>query len=114
MIPYIGAVALILVGLYILLTKDNLIKKIMGLTIFTNGIHLFLISAGFRYGGIAPIISNSYLQFSALAVDPLPQALVLTSIVINISITAFALSLTVRVYEKFSTLNTKRVRGLKG
>jgi multicomponent Na+:H+ antiporter subunit C len=114
MIPYIGAAGLMLVGIYILLVKDNLIKKIMGLTVFTNGIHLFLISVGYRSGGVAPIITKSYLQFSSLAVDPLSQALVLTSIVINISITAFALSLAVRVYEKHSTLNTRKVRGLKG
>lgn len=114
MIVYIGAMILVIIGVYTILNKDNIIKKVMGLSIFTNGIHLLLISIGFRYNYIAPIMTKFYLNFSNFAVDPIPQALVLTSIVINISVTAFALFLTVRVYEIYSTLNFSKIRRLRG
>ena len=115
MFVYVIAMALALIGIYTLLAKDNLVKKIMGLAIFTNGIHLLLISIGYRIGGIAPILQDvNFQQFVSTAVDPLPQAMVLTSIVINLSITAVALSLVIMVYRKFKTLDVKKIRGLKG
>ena len=115
MFPYIIAMVLLMVGIYTLLAKDNLIKKIMGLAIFTSGIHLFMISVGYRMYGIAPILMDvDFNQFVATAVDPLPQALVLTSIVISVSVTAVALSLAVMVYRRFKTLNMSKIRGLRG
>lgn len=115
MIPYLVAMVLVMIGIYTLLVKENLIKKIMGLTILTNGIHLLLISIGYRMYGIAPILQDvNFNQFITTAVDPLPQALVLTSIVINLSVTAVALSLVIMVYRRFNTLEAKNIRGLKG
>ncbi|UCD07161.1 MAG: cation:proton antiporter subunit C [Candidatus Aenigmatarchaeota archaeon] len=115
MIPYLVAMVLVMIGIYTLLVKENLVKKIMGLTILTNGIHLLLISIGYRMGGIAPILQDvNFNQFITTAVDPLPQALVLTSIVINLSVTAVALSLVIMVYRRFNTLEAKNIRGLKG
>lgn len=115
MIWYIIAIVLVLAGIYALLMKENLIKKIMGLAIFTNGIHLFLISLGYRAPGVAPIMQDiNFHQFAQLAVDPLPQAMVLTSIVINLSITAVALSLVVMAYRSFKTADSRKIRGLKG
>lgn len=114
MFPYIMAMGLVMIGVYALLAKENLIKKIMGLAIFSNGIHLFLISLGYRAYGVAPILQGiDFHRFVATAVDPLPQALVLTSIVINLSVTAVALSLVIMVYRKFNTLNANKVKGLK-
>ena len=115
MIGYIAAILLVLVGTYALLIKENLIKKIIGLVVFTNGIHLFLISLGYRAPGIAPIIQDINLyQFAQVAVDPLPQAMVLTSIVISFSITAVALSLIIMAYRSFKTIDSRKIRGLKG
>lgn len=115
MLPYLVATALLVTGIYALLARDNLVKKIMGLAIFSNGIHLLLISVGYRAGGIAPILQDvNFQRFVTTAVDPLPQALVLTSIVINLSVTAVALSLVIMVYRKFNTLDVKNIRGLKG
>ncbi len=115
MIPYLVAMVLVMIGIYTLLVKENLVKKIMGLTILTNGIHLLLISIGYRMNGIAPILQDvNFNQFITTAVDPLPQALVLTSIVINLSVTAVALSLVIMVYRRFNTLEAKNIRGLKG
>lgn len=114
MFPYIVAMIMVMLGIYTLLAKENLIKKIMGLAIFSNGIHLLLISIGYRMYGIAPILQDvDFYQFVATAVDPLPQALVLTSIVINLSVTAVGLSLVIMVYRKFNTLNANKIRGLR-
>lgn len=114
---YIIAMLLIALGLYCLLLKRNLIKMIIGLVVLTDGIHLFLISLGYRAGGIAAIVSGEWFSdlpgFAARAVDPVPQALVLTSIVINICIIAFALSLAMQVYRHYGTLNPSKVRRLK-
>lgn len=115
MIGYIAAIMLVLVGTYALLIKENLIKKIIGLAVFTNGIHLLLITIGYRVPGIAPIIQDiNFYQFAQVAVDPLPQAMVLTSIVISFSITAVALSLVIMAYRSFRTVNSRKIRGLKG
>ncbi len=102
-------------GIYCTVRKKNLIKKIIGLGIFTNSIHLLLISIGFRKGGIAPIITPDNTGiFAAHAVDPLPQALVLTSIVIQLSVTALALSITILAFRHLKTLNTDRMNKLRG
>ena len=87
----------------------------MGLGIITMGIHLLLITMGYRKSGIPPIITpENMLTFSQYSVDPLPQALVLTSIVIDLSITALALSFAVAFFRKKKTLDTKKMKGLLG
>jgi multicomponent Na+:H+ antiporter subunit C len=113
---YIVAVFLITLGLYCLLSKRNLIKLIIGLSVMTDGIHLFLVSLGYRAtaGVTAPIVTGDLSQFANLAVDPLPQALILTSIVINICTTALALSLAIYSYKHYRTLNPFKMRRLKG
>ena len=115
---YVIAMLLVALGLYCLLLKRNLIKMVIGLAVMTDGIHLFLISLGYRAGGVAAIVSGEWFSdlpgFAARAVDPVPQALVLTSIVINICIIAFALSLAVQVYRHYGTLNPSKIRRLKG
>lgn len=115
MLPYVLAMGVIAAGLYAVALKDNLIKKLLGLGIMTNGIHVFLIALGYRAGGIAPIMQElDFQRFSAAAVDPLPQALVLTSIVINLSILAVGLSITIPLYRRFGTLDSGRIRRLRG
>jgi len=114
---YIIAMLLITLGLYCLLLKRNLIKMIIGLSILTDGTHLFLISMGYRAGGIAPIITGETISnlpgFAASAVDPIPQALVLTSIVINVCILALALSLSIYAYRHYGTLKLSELRRLE-
>ena len=115
-IEYAFAMTIFALGLYCVISKRNLIKKIIGLAVMTDGIHLFLISLGFRTGGIVPIVQNlaDLSELNTFAVDPLPQALVLTSIVINLSVTALALSMAINAFKKFNTLNTNEMRGLQG
>ncbi len=115
MIEYLIAMLAVLLGIYAVAFKDNLIKKVMGLSIMSNGIHLFLISIGYRTGGTIPILKDMDIaSFAQLAVDPLPQAFVLTSIVINLSITAVALSIIILVYRQFGTLDASKIRELRG
>jgi len=108
-IYYIGAFGLILIGLYIILVKHNLIKVIIGLGVLDTGVNLFLISVGYVNKGTAPIFSKPGIG-SEHMVDAVPQALVLTAIVIGVAVLALALSLAIRLYQHYGTLNLRKVR----
>ena len=108
-IYYIGAFGLLLVGLYIILVKHNLIKVIIGLSILDTGVNLFLISVGYITKGTAPIFSGSDMEAKQM-VDPVPQALVLTAIVIGVAVLALALSLAIKLYQHYGTLNLRKIR----
>jgi len=113
-IEYSFSAALMVIGAYALLFKENFLKKVIGLSVMTNGAHLLLISLGYRGPfGVPPVLNAdlfyNFSYFLANAVDPLAQALVLTSIVINVSVTALALSLAIHAYRKFGTLDCRLV-----
>jgi len=101
------ALVIFLIGLYGLIVKKNLIKKAMGLNILTSGIILFFISLGYKKGLTAPIMEEGVTK----VVDPLPQALMLTTIVIGVCITALALSLIIRIYRRYGSLDMKILIG---
>jgi len=107
---YIGAFGLIFIGLYVILTKHNLIKVIIGLGILDTGVNLFLISVGYITEGTAPIFSGPDIDTEHM-VDPVPQALVLTAIVIGVAVLALALSLAIRLYQHYGTLNLRKMKG---
>ncbi|MFW6145656.1 MAG: sodium:proton antiporter [bacterium] len=109
---YIGAFGLIFIGLFILLTKKNLVKVIIGLSIMDTGIYLFLIAIGYVYEGTAPIFSKPGLNAEGM-VDPVPQALVLTAIVIGVAILALALTLAIKLYKHYGTLNLRKIKEQK-
>ncbi|MEA3239547.1 MAG: sodium:proton antiporter [Candidatus Bipolaricaulota bacterium] len=111
-IMYVGAVGLIMIGLFTMLSKRNLIKIIIGLTLLDTGVNLLLIAIGYIHNRTAPIITKAYTNPSKM-VDPIPQALVLTAIVIGLGVTALALALAIRVYGHYKTLDTRKMRGLK-
>lgn len=100
-----------MIGLYGVTSKNNLIKKIMGLTIMNGSIVLFFISVGYREAGLAPILEKGMTGDipATIVVDPLPQALMLTAIVIGISVTALALALIVKIYSKYKTLDIQQL-----
>lgn len=104
------------IGLYAVVTKKNLIKIIIGTIIMEYAINLFLILIGYRKNGIAPIIDKhiSKADFSQLSVDPLPQAMVLTSIVIGLGVIILMVSVSIRLYEKYGTFDITQIRRLKG
>ncbi|NIL97311.1 MAG: cation:proton antiporter [Planctomycetales bacterium] len=107
---------LILIGLYGVLTRRNTVKIIISLLVIEYGVHLFLVLQGYRRDGVPPIIEPGgeealWLQRS---VDPLPQALVLTSIVIGLGVLALMVALSIRLYERFGTFDIREMRKLRG
>ncbi|HIP17228.1 MAG TPA: hypothetical protein EYG76_02855 [Methanothermococcus okinawensis] len=105
---FIAAGVLVVVGLYGFFFVDNIIKKVIALSIIENGVNLTLVSMGYREGGYAPIYlpTLKFQLFSTNMAYPLPQALVLTNIVIGASMLAIMLALSVVFYKKYKTLKT--------
>ena len=106
LINYEEACAIILfgIGLTMLLFHRNLIKKLIGMNIMDTGVFLFLASMGYISGRKAPIIADG-VQSTEAYINPVPAGLVLTGIVVSVSVTAIMLSLTVRLYHRYHTLN---------
>ena len=116
-VNYIASVVLIVLGLYTVCTKKNLIKVVLGLGIVDYGVNMLIVSLGFNEGGTAPIYQLSDLLNGvtpSFFVDPVPQALTLTSIVIGACVDAMALSLVIMIYRKYKSINTDDVRRLRG
>lgn len=100
------------VGLWCVLRKRNIVKIIIGLGIIEYAVNLFLVLIGYRSHGRAPIFAQD--QDILNMVDPLPQALVLTTIVIGLAVIAILVSLAIRIYEKYGTFDITKIRRLKG
>ncbi|MBL7076550.1 MAG: NADH-quinone oxidoreductase subunit K [Kiritimatiellae bacterium] len=107
---------LIVVGLYGVVTKRNVVKIVISLAIMEYGINLFLVLVGYRTHGTAPILEEGMMPETLVAqsVDPLPQALVLTSIVIGLAVLALMVALCVRLYERYGTFDVTEMKKLKG
>ncbi|MCK5148411.1 NADH-quinone oxidoreductase subunit K [bacterium] len=110
---YLLTFILFAVGLYGVWTKRHLIRIILGLVIMETAMNLFLILVGYREDGVAPIITENSSN-TAVMVDPIPQALVLTAIVIGLATTALLLAFSVRIYAKYQTLDLNKIRNLRG
>ena len=110
----VTALVLFGVGFTLLLLDKNLIKKIIGFSMMDSGIYLFLASYGYIESRLAPIYENGITDPDAY-VNPLPAGLVLTGIVVGVSVTAVMLGLTVRLYQRYCTLDmdeiAERIRG---
>jgi len=115
-LPYVMALAILVVGLYAVVCKKNLIKVIVGVIILDYGINLFILLTGYRTDGIAPIRTPEMdaETFVATSVDPIPQALILTSIVIGLGIVALMTAMAIRLFEKYQTFDVSQIRRLKG
>ncbi|MCD7821294.1 MAG: NADH-quinone oxidoreductase subunit K [Clostridiales bacterium] len=111
---YIGCFVLIVLGLYCMVVKHNLIKIMMGMGLVDYGVNLLLVTVGFNYGGTAPIFNIAELTRASFFVDPIPQALTLTSVVIGACTTAMSLALGIKLKEQYGTLDTRKIRRLNG
>ncbi|MGI5976904.1 MAG: sodium:proton antiporter [Candidatus Limivicinus sp.] len=111
---YIAAFFLIALGFYTIVTKFNLLKTVIGLSIADYGVNLLIITIGFNPGGTAPIYTPGEITPASYFVDPIPQALTLTSIVIGACVTAMSLSLVMKLHESYGTLDTREIRRLRG
>ena len=106
-----GCGAFIVIGLFAAVFIDNIIKKIIGIAFIEEGVNLFLVSLGYKAGGVVPIYlpGMDASWFVANSAYPLPQALVLTSIVIGASTLAVMLAIAMVLYKKHGTLSTSEM-----
>ncbi|HUV66812.1 MAG TPA: sodium:proton antiporter [Sedimentisphaerales bacterium] len=121
--PYALCFLLFVIGLYCAVVKKNMVKIVLGILIMECAVNLFLVMLGYRHDGVAPIIDRAYYDpgtgqiaagFINNSVDPLPQALVLTSIVIGLGSLALMISICIRIYEKYGTFDITQIRRLRG
>ena len=104
----VAAVILFGIGFTTLLLHRNMIKKIIGLNIMDTAVYLFLAAMGYVDGRMAPIVENGVTDVEAY-INPIPSGLVLTGIVVSVSVTALMLSLTVRLYQRYHTLDLDEI-----
>lgn len=109
---YILCLVLFSVGLYCILRKRNLIKIIIGIGIMEYAVNLLFVLIGYRKNGRSPIFATD--QAVKNMVDPLPQAVVLTSIVIGLSVTLLLVAVAIRIYERYGTFDITKINRLKG
>lgn len=122
-LDYVVAVILFCVGLYALIMKTNLIKKIIGLNIVETSVYFFFIAMGdVRLGvttsewAMAPFAGNVKDAVAGLEVmvNPIPSALILTAIVVSVSVTSVALGIVIKLYQHYGTLDTRKMIKLRG
>ena len=99
-------IILMMIGLYIVIAHANLIKKLIGLTIFQTSVFIFYISMAKVEGGTAPILADGISQYS----NPLPHVLILTAIVVGIATTALGLSLVIRIKEAYGSIEEDEIQ----
>lgn len=109
---YLMCFILFSIGIYCILVKRNLIKIIIGIGIAEYAVNLFFILVGYRAQGRAPILAQD--QVIQNMVDPLPQALILTNIVIGLAVTVLIVAIAIRIYEKHGTFDITKIRRLRG
>lgn len=102
------AIVLLVTGLFIVIARGNLVKKLIGLSIFQTSVYLIYISPAKILGGTAPIIAQGYTVYS----NPLPHVLILTAIVVGVATIALGLALVVRIYESFGTIEEDEIHAL--
>lgn len=116
---YVCAIILLALGMYMLMVKKNLIQVVCGLGLLDYGVNLFIVSIGYNEGATAPLYIANELKYlgqegAVYFVDPVPQALTLTSIVIGACVTAMALSIVIRIGQNYGTLDADKIRRLRG
>ncbi len=108
-------VVLMMIGLYAMIAKNNLIKKLVGMNIFQTAIILFYVSIGFKKDATIPIIETAHGAHDAAIhaadyINPLPHVLMLTAIVVSVATFGVAMALAVKVYQRYQTLEEDEIR----
>ena len=107
-------VILMMIGLYAMIAKNNLIKKLVGMNIFQTAIILFYVSIGYKMNATIPIIQTDGGHGAAIHaadyINPLPHVLMLTAIVVSVATFGVAMALAVRVYQRYQTLEEDELR----
>ncbi|WP_419935480.1 cation:proton antiporter subunit C [Candidatus Palauibacter sp.] len=107
---YWVVIFLMMTGFYIVISRGNLIKKVIGLNIFQSSVFLMYITVGKVSGGSAPIVAEGIEVYS----NPLPSVLILTAIVVGVATTAVALALVVRIREAYETIEEDEIQAQDG
>jgi multicomponent Na+:H+ antiporter subunit C len=102
---YWATICLLVMGLYIVIARGNLIKKLVGLSIFQTSVYLLYIAPGKLVGGTAPIIAEGFSVYS----NPLPHVLILTAIVVGVAVLALGLALVVRIREAYDSIEEDEI-----
>ena len=105
---YIVTVFLMVTGLYVVMARGNLIKKMVGLSVFQTSVYLLYIAPGKLIGGTAPILAPQYGLYS----NPLPHVLILTAIVVGVATLALGLALAVRIREAYGSIEEDEITAL--
>ncbi|MFW8589184.1 cation:proton antiporter subunit C [Glaciecola sp. 2405UD65-10] len=104
-INYWLIIAIMMVGLYTLISRSNLMKKLAGLAMFQTAVILFYVSLGKVNGGTVPIVDSNYTVYS----NPLPQVLMLTAIVVGVATTALGFALVIRIKESYNSIEEDEI-----
>jgi multicomponent Na+:H+ antiporter subunit C len=102
---YVVTIFLMMTGLYIVIARGNMVKKLVGLSIFQTSVYLLYIEPGKILGGTPPILDPAYIVYS----NPLPHVLILTAIVVGIATIALGLALVVRINEAYGTIEEDEI-----
>jgi multicomponent Na+:H+ antiporter subunit C len=102
---YWVTVLLMIAGLYIVVARSNLVKKLVGLAIFQTSVYLLYIAPGKLIGGTAPIVAESFKVYS----NPLPHVLILTAMVVGVATLALGLALVVRIHEAYGSIEEDEI-----
>ena len=102
---YVITIFLMMAGLYIVVARGNMVKKLVGLSIFQTSVYLLYIGPAKIIGGTAPIIDPAFKVYS----NPLPHVLILTAIVVGVATIALGLALVVRINEAYGTIEEDEI-----
>ena len=102
---YVATIVLMVAGLYIVIARGNMIKKLVGLSLFQTSVYLLYLSAGKVLGGTPPIVSAAHSVYT----HPLPHVLILTAIVVGVGTLALGLALVVRINEAYGTIEEDEI-----
>ena len=105
----VTAVLLFGIGFMNLLLQQNLLKKVVGFNIMDSAVFMLLASLGYIEGRVAPVMGEGVTPDASLFINPIPSGLVLTGIVVSVSVTALMLSLTIRLYRRYHTLDLDEI-----
>lgn len=103
--PYVFTIVLLLIGLYGMMVKRNMMKKLFGMNIFQAAIILFFIVYAYKKGATVPVLDDANGLDPARYVNPIPHGLMLTAIVVSVATTGVGLALLIRIYRTFGTID---------
>ncbi|MGH8645253.1 MAG: cation:proton antiporter subunit C [Gammaproteobacteria bacterium] len=106
LVNYWVVIVLLMIGFYTVITRGNLVKKIVGLNVFQVSVFMLYISLGKVHGGTAPIAAEGFSVYA----NPLPHVLILTAIVVGIATSALGLALVIRIYKAYGSIEEDEIQ----